>query len=106
MVADGVGSILGSLLGSPYGTTVYIGHSAYKQMGATRGYSLLNGTIYLLMGFFGLHSVLGALIPHQAVLGIILIVGLSIASQTVASCPTRWFPAFFLSSIIGMADWS
>eukprot|EP00971_Amphidinium_carterae_P282753 5613442-Amphidinium_carterae.1 len=38
-------TINGLLQGSPYGTTVYIGHVAYKKMGATRGYSLLNGVL-------------------------------------------------------------
>jgi AGZA family xanthine/uracil permease-like MFS transporter len=40
MMVDGMGSMIGALCGSPYGTTVYIGHVAYKKMGATRGYSL------------------------------------------------------------------
>lgn len=43
MMVDGFGTMLGALLGSPWGTTVYIGHTTYKQMGATRGYSAACG---------------------------------------------------------------
>mmetsp|Transcript_37418 Transcript_37418/g.87631 ORF Transcript_37418/g.87631 Transcript_37418/m.87631 type:complete len:379 (-) Transcript_37418:19-1155(-) len=58
MMVDGVGSMIGALCGSPYGTTVYIGHVAYKKMGATRGYSLLNGVMWLICGFFWIHALL------------------------------------------------
>jgi len=105
MVADGIGSMIGALCGSPYGTTVYIGHPAYKKMGAGKGYSLLNGCLYLLMGWTGLHAFLNALIPHEAVLGIIAFVGLSIASQACELCP-RWYPAFFAGAVVAFTDWA
>merc|ERR1712209_335323 len=34
MVSDGVGTIIAALFGTPFGTSVYIGHPAYKKMGA------------------------------------------------------------------------
>eukprot|EP00929_Paragymnodinium_shiwhaense_P042741 TRINITY_DN2206_c0_g2_i10.p1 TRINITY_DN2206_c0_g2~~TRINITY_DN2206_c0_g2_i10.p1 ORF type:complete len:633 (-),score=74.48 TRINITY_DN2206_c0_g2_i10:470-2368(-) len=106
MFVDGAGTMLGALFGSPYGTTVYIGHPAFKQMGATRGYSLLNGFSYAVISALGLHAVLAACIPHEAVLGVICFIGLSIAAHTVKLCPKRWYPAFFAGAVIGFADWS
>lgn len=40
MVIDGLGTLVGSSFGSGFPTTVYIGHYAYKKMGASIGYSL------------------------------------------------------------------
>lgn len=38
MVADGVGTMVTSLFGSPFGTVMYFGHPAYKKSGAKTGY--------------------------------------------------------------------
>lgn len=47
MVADGIGTMIASFFGSPFGTVIYIGHPAHKRSGAKVGYSLVNGCIYL-----------------------------------------------------------
>eukprot|EP00397_Hematodinium_sp_SG-2012_P028397 GEMP01029895.1.p1 GENE.GEMP01029895.1~~GEMP01029895.1.p1 ORF type:complete len:624 (+),score=109.36 GEMP01029895.1:220-2091(+) len=99
MIVDGVGSILGALFGSPFGTTVYIGHSAYKKFGAGRGYSLMNGIVYLVFGIFGFHSLIAAFIPPEAVLGVIAFVGLMIAKQTIELTPPPWLPAILVGCI-------
>jgi len=104
MMVDGVGSMIGACFGSPYGTTVYIGHVAYKKMGATRGYSLLNGVMWLIFGLFGFHAVLQAIIPNEVVSGILVVVGFSMASQVCTSSPTRWYPAVLLGMSIGFSD--
>eukprot|EP00929_Paragymnodinium_shiwhaense_P042735 TRINITY_DN2206_c0_g1_i2.p1 TRINITY_DN2206_c0_g1~~TRINITY_DN2206_c0_g1_i2.p1 ORF type:complete len:400 (-),score=16.74 TRINITY_DN2206_c0_g1_i2:10-1209(-) len=106
MFVDGLGTMLGALFGSPFGTTVYIGHAAFKKMGATRGYSLLNGIAYAVAGAFGLHAMLAAVIPHEAVLGCICFVGLAITESTLKICPKRWYPAFFVGTILSFADFS
>ncbi|KAL9138894.1 xanthine/uracil permease [Amphidinium carterae] len=104
MMVDGLGSMLGAVFGSPYGTTVYIGHVAYKKMGATRGYSLLNGALWLIFGVFGFHAFLQALIPNEVVSGILIVVGFSMAAQVCTSAPSRWFPAVLLGMAIGFSD--
>lgn len=40
MLADGLGTLLGSFLGAPFGTVVYIGHPVHKRLGARTGYSM------------------------------------------------------------------
>eukprot|EP00971_Amphidinium_carterae_P129370 2562398-Amphidinium_carterae.2 len=104
MMVDGLGSMIGALFGSPYGTTVYIGHVAYKKMGATRGYSLLNGVLWLIFGLFGFHALLQALIPTEVVSGILVVVGFSMAAQVCTSSPERWYPAVLVGMAIGFSD--
>lgn len=38
MVADGLGTMLASLFGLPFGTVMYFGHPAYKKSGAKSGF--------------------------------------------------------------------
>lgn len=38
MVADGIGTMITSLFGSPFGTVMYFGHPAYKKSGGKTGY--------------------------------------------------------------------
>ncbi|KAL1526145.1 hypothetical protein AB1Y20_014873 [Prymnesium parvum] len=105
MMVDGLGSMIGGLLGSPYGTTVYIGHTTYKKFGATRGYSLLNGVVYFVMGMTGLHGMLNAVLPHEIVLGVLVCIGFTIASQCVEVVPRRWIPAVMIGLAIAWSDY-
>ena len=43
LLANGIGSIVAACFGSPFATTLYIGHPGWKAMGARWGYSWLNG---------------------------------------------------------------
>ncbi len=43
LLADGVGAIVGSMLGSPFPPAVYIGHPGWKAVGGRIGYSLATG---------------------------------------------------------------
>lgn len=99
MIVDGLGSMVGALLGSPYGTTVYIGHVVYKPMGAARGYSLLNGFLWLIFGLFGVHAVIDAIVPHEIFGGVLMVIGFAMAAQTIDAVPKRWYPA----TLIGLA---
>jgi len=105
MVVDGVGSMLGALFGSPYGTTVYIGHTTYKQFGATRGYSVLNGLVYFIFGLSGLHAIANAIIPKEIILGVLVCVGFMMAAQAVESVPKRWLPAMMLGLSLTFSDY-
>ncbi|HEX6768248.1 MAG TPA: NCS2 family permease, partial [Candidatus Binatia bacterium] len=43
LMANGIGSVVASLFGSVFPTTIYIGHPGWKRLGARSGYSSLNG---------------------------------------------------------------
>ena len=77
-ITDGVGTALGGLFGSPFPTTVYIGHPAYKRLGARAGYALSVGLVFFLGSIFGLVAFMGNLIPEAAVAPILVFVGVSI----------------------------
>ncbi|MCB9108275.1 MAG: xanthine/uracil/vitamin C permease [Anaerolineales bacterium] len=77
-ITDGLGTALGGLFGSPFPTTVYIGHPAYKRLGARAGYALAVGLVFFLGSIFGLVAFMGNLIPQAAVAPILVFVGVSI----------------------------
>jgi len=105
MLVDGLGSFIGACFGSPVGTTVYLGHPAYKKMGGSRGYGLLNGAVFYVIGITGFHGLLGAIIPSETVYCVIMFVGFMIAAETVDLTPKRWRPAVFLGMMIPAFDW-
>ena len=45
LLADGIGAIVGSFLGSPFPPAVYIGHPGWKAVGGRIGYSLATGLV-------------------------------------------------------------
>ena len=79
---DGCSTILGSLFGNPFPTTVYFGHPGWKELGARAGFSLVNAFAYLLICMTGLTGVLMALIPTEAVMVLLIFVGLSVTANT------------------------
>lgn len=67
MVSDGFGTMIGAILGSPFGTVVYIGHPVHKRVGAQTGYSIMNGFVYLILTLSGAIPVILSLIPSIAI---------------------------------------
>ena len=84
-VTDGVGTMVGALFGSPFPTTVYIGHPAYKRMKAHSGYIIGVGVVIPFAAFFGLLAFLSNLIPIAAAAPILVFVAMSLISNTASS---------------------
>ncbi|MEY8099268.1 xanthine/uracil/vitamin C permease [Falsihalocynthiibacter sp. S25ZX9] len=84
-VTDGVGTMIGALFGSPFPTTAYIGHPAYKRMGANSGYIIGVGLVIPFAAFFGLLAFLNNLIPVAAAAPVLVFVALSLITNTAAS---------------------
>ena len=82
MISDGIGTIIGAILGSPFGTVVYIGHPVHKRVGARTGYSIMNGFVYLILCLAGVIPVILSLIPVIAIGPIIFIFGVMICEGT------------------------
>ncbi len=85
-VTDGVGTMIGALFGSPFPTTVYIGHPGYKRIKARCGYILLVGAVFFLAALFGLMAFLNNLIPLAAAAPILVYVSITLISESAASC--------------------
>lgn len=84
-VTDGVGTMVGALFGSPFPTTVYIGHPAYKRMKAHSGYIVGVGVVIPIAAFFGLLAFLANLIPIAAAAPILVFVAISLVTNTAGS---------------------
>ncbi|CAF1602014.1 unnamed protein product [Adineta ricciae] len=106
MFADGMGTIIASLFGSIFGMTTYIGHSAYKKMGAKQAYSVLHGIVYLPLCFLGLNALLISIIAIVSINPIVIFIGLVICTDTLSITPQRHYPAFLLGIMSIVADWA
>jgi len=105
LVADGIGAVVGSLLGSPFPPAVYIGHPGWKAVGGRIGYSLATGVVIALVCFFGLTALLLAVVPLVAILPILLYIGLVIGAQAFQATPAKHAPAVVLALIPNIAAW-
>jgi AGZA family xanthine/uracil permease-like MFS transporter len=106
LLADGLGAIVGSMLGSPFPPAVYIGHPGWKAVGGRIGYSLATGLAIALVCFLGLTALLLAVIPLVAILPILLYIGLVIGAQAFQACPPQHAPAIVLALIPNIAEWA
>jgi len=106
LLADGVGAIVGSMLGSPFPPAVYIGHPGWKSVGGRIGYSLATGVVIALVCFLGLTALLLNLIPLVAILPILLYIGLVIGAQAFQASPANHAPAVVLAIIPNVAEWA
>jgi len=92
-VTDGVGTMIGAVFGSPFPTTAYIGHPAYKRMGAHAGYIIAVGAVIPLAAIFGLLAFLNTLIPTAAAAPVLVFVALSLITNTAYSVKTEHMAA-------------
>jgi AGZA family xanthine/uracil permease-like MFS transporter len=105
LLIDGVGTLAAAALGSCFPTTIYIGHSGFKEMGARSGYSWLNGVVMAAACFFGLFGLLALLIPIDAGMSIVLYIGIAMTAQAFQATPARHAPAVVLGLLPGLAGW-
>jgi AGZA family xanthine/uracil permease-like MFS transporter len=105
LAADGIGAIVGSVLGSPFPPAVYIGHPGWKAVGGRIGYSLATGVVISLVCFLGLTALLLAVVPLVAILPILLYIGLVIGAQAFQASPKNHAPAVVLAIIPNIAAW-
>jgi hypothetical protein len=96
LIFDGLGTMIGALAGSIYGTTMYIGHPIHKALGAKIGYSLLNGVVYFILFSSGIFASLYNVIPLCANGAILIFVGLLLGRQAFEATPARHYPALLL----------
>jgi AGZA family xanthine/uracil permease-like MFS transporter len=84
-------------------TTPYIGHPAYKAMGARAAYTLATALFIGGAGVFGYFSWLFMLVPRAVVFPILVFVGLEITAQSFHATPRRHFPALALACVPALA---
>ncbi len=105
LTADGVVSLIGCLMGNPYINAVYIGHPGWKAMGGRIGYSAATGVMVIALSWFGVISLMTAVIPIVAISPILLYIGMLIGSQAFQESPHRHAPAIVVALVPSIAAW-
>jgi adenine/guanine/hypoxanthine permease len=105
LMANGVGTLLGAAFGSPFPTTIYIGHPGWKALGARVGYSMLNGVFFTLLCFSGTAALVALVIPIEAGMAIVLWIGIVMVSQAFQATPRAHAPAVTIGLLPGIAAW-
>jgi AGZA family xanthine/uracil permease-like MFS transporter len=103
IAAEGVATLAGGLFGGVIQSTPYIGHPAYKAMGARAAYTLATAVFVGAAGILGFFDWIFFLIPKAAIFPILIFIGLEITSQSFHATPPRHFPAVALACVPALA---
>lgn len=106
LLVNGVASLAAAILGSPFPTTIYIGHPGWKAMGARWGYSALNGAVIAVVCLTGTLPLVLKIVPLEVTLGILLWVGVIITAQSFQSVPKAHALAVALGLLPSLAAWA
>jgi AGZA family xanthine/uracil permease-like MFS transporter len=105
LLANGIGTLLGAGFGSPFPTTIYIGHPGWKALGARIGYSVINGAFFTIIGCTGAVALVGYLVPIEAGMAIVLWIGIVMVAQAFQATPREHAPAVAVGLLPGIAAW-
>ncbi|MDO8876681.1 MAG: regulator, partial [Pseudolabrys sp.] len=106
LTADGAVSLIGCLMGNPFINAVYIGHPGWKAMGGRIGYSAATGLMVIVLSWFGVISLLLAIVPVVAISPILLYIGMLICAQAFQTTPREHAPAVALAITPHLAAWA
>ena len=112
LLVEALSTLVAGLCGGVAQTTPYIGHPAYKKMGARAGYTLLTGVFIGLGGVLGYLSTLVELLPLAVLAPILVFVSIEMTSQAFEASPARhatavafsFFPAIARLLAIKLGD--
>lgn len=93
LLTEAFSTLVASLFGGVAQTTPYIGHPAYKKMGATFWYTLATGLLIGIGAMTGLISLFVSLIPKAVLAPIFIFIGFEIVHQAYSSVPREHSPA-------------
>jgi adenine/guanine/hypoxanthine permease len=93
LLTEAIATLVAGLTGGVAQSTPYIGHPAYKQMGARAGYTLATGLAVGIGGVLGCVSFVVDALPVTAVVPLLIFVGLEITTQAFRASPARHAPA-------------
>jgi AGZA family xanthine/uracil permease-like MFS transporter len=99
LLTEAIATIIAGLFGGVVQNTPYIGHPAYKAMGARAGYTLATGLVIGLGAMTGVLALLVKVLPEAAVAPILIFIGLEITAQAFLVSPPRHGPAVALTFV-------
>ena len=89
LLAEGAATLLAGIAGGVAQTTPYIGHPAFKEMGARSGYTLLTGVFVGVGGMLGFLANLIEMVPLAALAPVLVFLALNITAQAFSAVPAR-----------------
>ncbi|MBL8623671.1 MAG: hypothetical protein JNK64_20350 [Myxococcales bacterium] len=104
LLVEAGATLVAGLTGGVAQSTPYIGHPAYKRMGARAGYTLLAGLFVGIGGVLGIVQFLTEAIPAAAIAPLLLFVGVEIVSQAFDVPPRSHAPAVVLAMLPSIAE--
>jgi adenine/guanine/hypoxanthine permease len=99
LLVEGIATLVAAVCGGVIQNTPYIGHPAYKRMGARAAYALAAGLFIGVGAMTGVIGVLIAVLPESVVLPIIVFVGLEMSAQAVLESEPRHVRAVALALV-------
>lgn len=105
LLVNGLATLAGAGLGSPFPTTLYIGHNAHKANGARIGYSILNGVVSAVLCLTGLVPVVLRIVPLEVVAFALVWFGLAMVGQAFQEVPAAHCVAVALGIVPMLAQW-
>jgi len=99
LLTEAIATIVAGVCGGVVQNTPYIGHPAYKAMGARAGYTLATGLVIGVGAASGVLAILVMLLPEAAVVPILVFIGLEITAQAFLASPPRHGPAVALTFV-------
>jgi AGZA family xanthine/uracil permease-like MFS transporter len=89
LLAEAAATLLAGMAGGVAQTTPYIGHPAFKEMGARSGYTLLTGVFIGVGGMLGFLANLIESIPLAVLAPVLVFLSLNITVQAFSAVPAR-----------------
>ena len=103
IAAEGFATLVGGIFGGVIQSTPYIGHPAYKAMGARSAYTLATAIFVGAAGIFGYFDWIFFIIPKAVIFPILIFIGLEITAQSFHATPPRHYPAVALACVPALA---
>lgn len=105
LAVNGIGTLVATLFGSCFPTTIYIGHPGWKALGARAGYSTLNGVFMTIVCLTGTIAHIAWAVPIDAGMAIVLWIGIVITAQAFETTPRAHASAVVVGILPGVGAW-
>jgi AGZA family xanthine/uracil permease-like MFS transporter len=106
LLMNGLGTVAAACLGSPFPTTLYLGHAAHKANGARAGYSVLNGVVTVALCCTGVLPVVLRFVPLEVAAPVIVWFGLVTVGQAFAEVSKIEAVAVAMGLLPVLAQWA
>jgi len=104
LLTEAIATLIAGMCGGVSQSTPYIGHPAFKKMGARAAYTLATGIFIGLGGCLGYVQFIVDLIPVASVAPILVYIGLEIVNQGYHDCPRQHASAVGFAMLPSIAE--